>query len=271
MFARCQRFQGLPKPFASIPLITLSLLAWSEPACAYRPFDGTDAAVAKKGEMEIELQPVGRLRDESGTSLIAPAAVINYGLSDDWEAVLEGQGQTPLSPAGPTSLTAAGAFLKHVLVPGSLQDKTGPSVATEFGVLLPDSAGDSGFGASLAAIVSQRWEWGTIHLNAETALTRDHHGDLFFSTIVEGPSTWTVRPVAEVFYENEFGKEQTFSGLVGLIYRVRDDLSFDLALRHALTNGHPVNEIRAGLTFGFPLAFFEGHPARREASPILPR
>jgi len=53
--------------------------------------------------------------------------------------VLEGQGQTPLSPSGPASLTAAGAFLKHVLQPGSLQDKSGPSVATEFGVLLPDS------------------------------------------------------------------------------------------------------------------------------------
>ena len=73
--------------------------------------------------MEIELQPAGRLRDESGTSLIAPATVINYGLSEDWEAVIEGQGQTPLSSMGPMSLTAAGAFLKHVLVPGSLQNK----------------------------------------------------------------------------------------------------------------------------------------------------
>ena len=103
-------------------------------------------------------------------ALIAPAVVINYGLSEDWEAVFEGHGQIPLSPQGPTSLNAAGAFLKHVLVPGSLQDKTGPSVATEFGVLLPDSTGNSGVGASLAGIVSQRWDWGTIHLNAETAL-----------------------------------------------------------------------------------------------------
>ena len=104
------------------------------------------------------------------------------------------------------------------------------------------TAGNSGVGASLAGIVSQRWDWGTINLNAETALTRDHHGDLFLGAIVEGPSTWTVRPVAEIFYENEFGKEQTFSGLVGLIYRVRDNLSFDVAIRHALTGGHPANE-----------------------------
>lgn len=251
-------------------VVALGLVAWSGPASAYRPFDGTDAAVAKTGEMEIELQPVGRLRDESGINLIAPSWVINYGLSPDWEAVFEGQGQTPLSPPGPTSLTAAGAFLKHVIVPGSLQDKAGPSIATEFGVLLPDSTGNSGVGFSLAGIVSQRWDWGTIHLNAETVLTREHRGDLFLGAIIEGPAVWTVRPVAEIFYENEFGKEETFSGLVGLIYRVRDDLSFDVAVRHALTGRHPVNEIRAGLTFGFPLSFSEGHGAR-QALPIPPR
>jgi hypothetical protein len=267
----CSRgFRSLPRQLVFGFVIALGLLAWSAPASAYRPFDGTDAAVAKEGEMEIELQPAGRLHDESGTSLIAPAAVINYGVSEGWEAVFEGQGQTPLSPTGPTSLTTAGAFLKHVIVPGSLQDKTGPSVATEFGVLLPDSTGDSGVGASFAGIVSQRWDWGTIHLNAQTALTRDHRGDLFLDAIVEGPNTWTVRPVAEFFYENEFGKEETFSGLVGLIYRVSDDLSFDVAVRHALTGGHPVNEIRAGMTFGFPLSFFGDH-AQRQTSPSLPR
>ena len=271
MPANYRPFRIMPKPPAPLAAITLSLIAWSGPARAYRPFDGTDAAVAAKGEMEIEWQPAGRLRDESGTSLIAPAAVINYGFSDGWEAVLEGQGQTPLSPSGPTSLNAVGAFLKHVVVPGSLQNKAGPSIATEFGVLLPDSTGISGVGASLAGIVSQRWDWGTIHLNAEAALTRDHHGDIFLGAILEGPSKWTVRPVAEVFYENALGDQQTFSGLVGLIYQVRDNLSFDVAIRHAITSGHPVNEIRAGLTFGFPLSFFEPHAARHEASPILLR
>ena len=84
-------------------------------------------------------------------------------------------------------------------------------------------------------------------MNAETALTRDHHADLFLGGIIEGPSKWSIRPVAEFFYENEFGKS-----------RVRDNLSFDVGLRHALTNGHQVNEVRAGLTFGFPLEMFGG-------------
>ena len=159
-------------------------------------------------------------------------------------------------------MTAAGAFLKHVLQPGSLQEKTGPSVATEFGVLLPDSTGASGVGASLAGIVSQRWDWGTIHLNAATALTREHHADIFLGAIIEGPSKWSVRPVSEFFVEQAFGQFNTVSALVGLIWQVRDNLSFDVGLRHALTNGRPVNEVRAGLTFGFPLRPFDGPSAR---------
>src|SRR5450830_1232738 len=242
MFAsRKSSARKFPKWLAAGSVIALCLIAWSGPAWAYRPFDGTDAAVAAPGEVEIELQPAGRLREQGSTTLIAPATVLNYGLSEGWEAVFAGQGQTPLSPSGPTSLTAAGAFLKHVLQPGSLQDKTGPSIATEFGVLLPDSTGNSGVGASVAGIVSQRWEWGTIHLNAETALTRDHHADLFLGGIIEGPSKWSIRPVAELFYENEFGRSETISGLIGLVWRVRDNLSFDVGLRYALTNGRPVN------------------------------
>jgi hypothetical protein len=138
--------QQFPRRLASLSVVALSLISWSSSAFAYRRFDGTDAAVAAPGELEIELQPAGPLRERGSTTLIAPAMVYNYGFSEGWEAVLEGQGETPLSPSGPTSLTTAGAFLKHVLQPGSLQDKTGPSVATEFGVLLPDSTGSSGVG-----------------------------------------------------------------------------------------------------------------------------
>jgi len=241
-----------------VVVISVGISTLPSPVFAYRPFDGTDAAVAKQGEMEIELQPAGVIREGSQTTLIAPATRFNYGLTDEWEAVVEGQLETPLSPSGPTILAEPAAFLKGVLRQGSLQDKAGISIATEFGVLLPDSSGDSGVGASIAGIASQRWDWGAIHLNAATAVTRDHHGDLFLGTIFEGPSKWKVRPVAEVFYEEEFGKSHIVSGLLGAIWQVRDDLAFDVGLRHAVTNGHSVNEIRAGLTFAFPLKQLTG-------------
>jgi len=240
---------------ASPCLVCVCLLMRVAPASAYRPFDGTDAAVVDKDKFEIELQPAGVLKDSSGKTLIAPAARFNYGLTETWEAVLEGQFENPLSPPGPANLTGAGAFLKGVLREGSLQKKDGPSVATEVGVLLPDSGpsqfGPSQFGASLAGIVSQRWDWGAIHLNGVAELTREHRADLFAGVIIEGPSKWTVRPVAEIFYEKEFGKSETVSGLAGLIWQMREDLAFDVGVRHALTNGHPVNEVRAGMTVSF--------------------
>jgi hypothetical protein len=230
-----------------------ALTGWAAPSFAYRPFDGTDAAVADRGEFEIELQPAGRLRDGSDTTLIAPWWVYNYGFAENWEAVLEGRLETPLSSSDPTSLTTAGAFLKHVLRPGSLQDQEGPSIATEFGALLPGVNAEQGVGASFAVIASQRWEWGTVHLNLQTELTRDHNADAFVSAIVEGPFKWKVRPVAEFFYEEEFGQARTASALVGMIWQVNDKLALDMAVRQAVTNGRPVNELRAGLTVGFPL------------------
>ena len=118
---------------------SLIFLGIAGPAFAYRPFEGTDAAVAAPGELEVELQPAGVRRDGATPTLVAPWTLLNFGLSEGWEAVFEGQAETPLSPSGPTNLIAAGAFLKHVVLPGSLQGKSGPSIATEFGVLLPDS------------------------------------------------------------------------------------------------------------------------------------
>jgi hypothetical protein len=242
-----------PSRLAGAIFVSLGVAACPDAALAYRPFDGTDAAVADAGELEIEMQPAGIRRESSQRTLVAPAAVLNFGLKDQWELVLEGQLETPLSPSGPSTLTASGAFLKHVLREGSLQDKSGPSIATEFGLLLPDSDGSNRLGASIAGIVSQRWDWGTVHLNAAAALSRDHNADLFVGAIVEGPAKWKVRPVAELFYEDEIGAAHTISGLIGAIWQVRDNLSFDVGFRQALTDGHPVSEIRAGFTVGFPL------------------
>jgi hypothetical protein len=242
-----------PCPALAVAILLLCVTGWSVPAAAYRPFDGTDAAVAEPKEVEIEFQPLGALKNGSDKSLVAPATVVNIGFENRWEAVFEGNGLIPLSPSGPFEVTDPGIFLKHVLRPGSLQDQTGPSIATEFGVLLPEVNGDKGYGASLAGIVSQRWDWGTVHFNAAISRTREQNTDVFAGLILEGPSKWTVRPVAEIFYEEELNQSHTFSGLLGLIWQVRDNLSFDVAVRHAITDGRPINEIRLGTTLGFSL------------------
>jgi hypothetical protein len=72
-----------------------------------------------------------------------------------------------------------------------------------------------------------------------------------------------VRPVAEFFYEDEINAARTVSGLLGAIWQVNDKLSFDVGLREALTNGHPVSEIRAGFTIGFALPHLSGAGPRQ--------
>src|SRR4051794_16886790 len=130
--------------------ILACLLAWPGTSFAYRPFDSTDAAVADLGELEIELGPVEFRRSGTERTVIAPAYVLNYGFAKNWEVVLEGQGEHPLAPADDTRsrLVDNGVFLKGVLREGALQDKPGPSIATEFGILLPGINDEHGIGAS---------------------------------------------------------------------------------------------------------------------------
>ena len=224
------------------------------PALAYRPFDSTDANVAAPGEFELELGPIGRLSEGTDKFRVAPAVVANLGLPWRSELVLEGQREVALDPAPGTphsSIVDTGVFVKTVLREGVLQDTTGPSVAAEYGLLLPEVHGESGTGASVAGIVSQRWEAGTLHLNAALAWNREHEPDLFIGAILEGPYSWPLRPVAEVFGEQASGSPRTNSALLGAIWRARDDLTFDVGLRYAHAGEEIVREVRLGLTWTF--------------------
>ena len=231
------------------------LVCWYRAAEAYRPFDGTDAAVAETGEIEIELGALEYLREDAERVLFAPNLRLNYGFTPGWEAVLEGELAHGLTAGIPrTSLAGNGVFLKGVLREGSLQEKPGPSIATEFGALLPGVHDERGTGISLAGIVSQRWDWGTMHFNAAAALTREQHADYFLDTIIEGPRDWPVRPVSEFFYERNVGQFQTRSALIGAIWQVQDNIAVDFAVRGARASDHTAGEIRAGVTFAFGVA-----------------
>ena len=233
-------------------LLAIAVACWCNGAQAFRPFDGTDAAVAETGKVEIEFGPVEYRREAAARTLFAPSTRVNYGFAPDWEAVVEGRVAHGLSGhIRGTGLTEDSATLKHVLREGVLQEKPGPSVATEFGVLLPGIRADRGTGATLAGIVSQQWETLTVHFNAAASLTREQHADLFIGVIAEGPPEWAVRPVAEVFYDRDFGEARTRSALIGAICQVTDDVAADLAFRGARVNDRSAYEIRAGITFAF--------------------
>ena len=231
-----------------------TLLLVSEPALALRPYDSTDADVAKQGEFELELGPVGRRREGSKRIEVVPAVIGNFGLAGDRELVIQGQREVALDrdPGEPRSaIVDNGIFIKQVLRQGALQDASGPSVATEYGLLLPSVHGEKGTGFSVAGIISQRTEQISVHLNAALAWTREHEPDLFLGAILEGPYSWAVRPVAEVSGEQASGTPRVTSALVGAIWRFRDGLSFDVGVRSAHDGNETIRELRLGLTWTF--------------------
>ena len=62
-----------------------------------------------------------------------------------------------------------------------------------------------------------------------------------------------MRPVAELFYEHDYGGIETRSALIGAIWRIRDNISFDVGSRGGWVNDQPLREVRAGATFAFGL------------------
>lgn len=225
-------------------------------AAAYRPFNSTDAAIAKKRAIEIELGPLGYLSEAGGHFLVIPSLILNWGFAQGWEVVLEGRQFVRLETLAAEPhlrIEDTAASLKGILRRGSMQDGAGPSIAMEVGVLLPTRHGESGTGAQGTIIASQRWRFATVHVNASAFVARSGDPGGSGGLIVEGPDRWVVRPVAEVLVEGERNATPGSSTLVGAIWRVRDNLCFDAGLRRARSRGATATELRAGLTWGFPL------------------
>jgi hypothetical protein len=237
-------------------------VALSGAARAYRPFDGTDAAVAEKGDIEVEVAPVGFLKEGRGRFLVTPSLILNWGLAANWELVLEGRQFVGLGNAAAGRRWAvedAALSLKHVLREGALQEKSGISIAAEMSALLPATDGEGGAGAELAVIASQRWAALTLHLNGAASWTRTHTAGAFAGLIAEAHDAWAVRPVAEVFVDAEQDVPTTISWLAGAIWRLRENFSIDAAVRLARAGPVSTTEIRAGFTWAFGI----GLPAVR--------
>lgn len=235
-------------------LSALCICACSQNAFAYRPFDSTDADVVAKGEVELEFGPIGYLHEGSANFLIAPAVIVNFGISADQEIVLEGRLSTPLGNESTRSRSILGdtaLSLKQIHRRGSLQEETGPSLGSECSILLPEIHGESRTGFGCLGIASQRWPATTVHLNGGVFVNREHNWARLLGLIVEGPDEWTVRPAVELLAERTNNGARTNSALAGVIWRKEKNLSFDFGVRVARVGDQDVYEVRAGLTWGF--------------------
>jgi hypothetical protein len=215
-------------------------------ARALRPFDGTDAAVARQGALEFEFGYLDLLREGGEKAMLAPALVLNAGIAPGSELVLEGRLRTRFAGTADgarTTLRDAAISWKHVWRDGVLQEAPGASVASECGALLPTAPRER-TGLACTGVVSRRLAGATLHVNAALARTRERAWERSLGLIVEGPSQGPLRPVAEL----QAGAG-TRSALAGLIFAVADKLDVDIAVRAARSGATSVAELRAGLTW----------------------
>jgi hypothetical protein len=277
---RAETFTGSPRALSSCALrqlavvaaATLVALTPTTAAHAYRPFDGTDADVAETGEFELELGAGYEARHRETSRLDAPTLVLNLGIVRDWEFVVDTKNVVWRRRSGATAdqMTDSDVELKTLLRRGCLQEGSGPSLATEFGVLLPSPNGHAVAGGTANFIASQ--ELGPLLLHLNIGGQRDLERELVLeSSLIVEWRTPRVRPVMELGVERVLSKATTFTALTGMIWKVNERLALDLAARLAVTRDNsadaafvaaaPTEELRAGLTWTLPV----WHEAEPEA------
>jgi hypothetical protein len=238
-------------------LFAIASVLAASPAFAYRPFDGTDADVADTGEFELELGPAHYYATRDAHYVIAPATVLNLGLVRNLELVVDFKNFVGLDGVPGESrvrVLDTDVFLKWIARRGILQGQRGLSVAFEGGPLTPEIQGQNAFGAQLLMIVSHRWNGGTIHFNEQAAYNRAGNIQVFSGIILEGPHELPVRPVAEFFFDNEFGANtQKYSALAGFIWAAAEGFDLDMGLRVAREHDMGVSEVRLGFTWAVDL------------------
>lgn len=234
----------------------LAVLAVCGSAHAHRPFDGTDAAVADPGSLELELG-ASRLHQGPARILAVPAAVATFGPFANTEIGIEGhlnRVSDGISSPYRTRFEDAAITIKHVLRAGSLQDAAGPSVAAECSLLFPQSGGDhetTGFGCT--GIVSHKWDALIGHLNVGVERTPEHTTARSLSLIAEAPEDWKLRPGAELRWDRDNAGNWDQTALAALVIPHGKDLAFDVAWRVGRSSDGAVHELRVGLTWSFDL------------------
>jgi hypothetical protein len=248
--------RGLLLAFAALLCVPAS-------ARAYRPFVSTDAAVAGRGEIEIEFGYAGFRRSSDGTSIVAPTVIANVGLGHELEVVGEFKVVNDVSgriAARPRLRFEDSALsVKWIARAGALQEgRSGVSMGVELSALLPTIRGEDRPGGEVTGIASGRAFGWTYHLNAGGIV--EPGGDqpgVIWGVIVEHPVLRTLRGVAEVNGESVRTTEAENSALLGAIWDVEapaplHELSLDVGARHGISGSADEWGATAGFTVAFP-------------------
>jgi hypothetical protein len=145
-----------------------------------------------------------------------------------------------------------GLFLKGILIEGLLQNKPGPGLATEFGILPPSTVkGESRIGASGIFILSNKIKEWVYHLNLGLEIDNVKQDPaLVWGIILEYPVSRSIRLVGELNgFANVYDAPDN-SGLIGFIWLYRK-IAIDLGIRFGLSREAVDQAVTTGVTFSF--------------------
>jgi hypothetical protein len=147
------------------------------------------------------------------------------------------------------ALADAGISFKKVLRPGALQERKGPSIATEESIDLPTGGQvHAGFGGSVLVSQALSATRTMMHFTAALTRTQEQRSGRSLGVILEGPECWPVRPVSELSWERVGGDQATRGYLAGVIWQTRQGLTMDAAVK-ALDGAEHGLELRTGFTW----------------------
>jgi len=223
------------------------------PVFAYRPFVSTDAAVVGERETEIELGLLTVSRSQGSYEVLIPSLRFNFGLWKNWELVAEFENQVYGEDTDRNwQVRNPGLFLKGILVEGLLQNKPGPGLATEFGILPPSTVkGESRMGAAGTFILSDNIKEWVYHLNLGLELDRvKQEPTLAWGVILEYPVTRSFRLVGELNGFATAHDPPENSALIGFIWLYRK-IALDFGIRFGLSREAVDQAVTTGVTFAY--------------------
>ncbi|HDY89476.1 MAG TPA: hypothetical protein ENH82_15355 [bacterium] len=244
-----QRILGL-KVFIFIMLL---ILIPSRFAFAYRPFVSTDADVAEKGELEIEFGLLNVHIVKGIDKIIVPGLIFNYGIMKNWELVSEFDVQVYREGKERNfELKEPAQFLKGIVREGILQDKKGPSIAVEIGVLFPSTIkGSRKTGVEGIVIVSSRISDLIYHINFGGEMDRESFAfNGLWGIIMEKPLNSNLRFVMEVNGVVKRSKSPENLVLAGFILEAYG-IDIDFGIRKGLSDNTKDLELTSGFTVAF--------------------
>ena len=219
-------------------------------ARAYRPFDFTDADVARLHSLEFEMGPEFARRGDERT-VRSPRLESILGLGAGYEVSVAGTNlvrtESVLGEARPR-LVDVGVSIKKLLREGNLQEKQGPSLATEEFVTFP-SGDQTHLGVEASAILSSTGPPGVVHVNALVERSPEGHAGAGMRVIVEAQDNEGWRPALELDAEGAEHEAPEQRVTLAGIYEMHEGLAYDLGVQLGRSSEEHWTEVRSGVTW----------------------